>query len=268
MPERYELVEIFKDTLNFLDQNEILREAVKKSTEGTKFYPSDFAKEVNLKKKGNICVIEGRTLQTAIKLSNKFPEQKITVLNFASSTKPGGGVWHGSRAQEESICRSSSLYPAINTEAMKEAYYSPHNENYNFRGWDDCIYTPDVIICRDDSDEIPKRLTPDKFVKIDVVTCAAPHIRDDIIKAEELFNIHVKRAKHILRVSAFNDTDIFIGGAFGCGAFHNDPYIVAWAWREAMKEYGEKFNMTAFAIYSRGDNELNSLRAFRNEFAG
>ena len=92
-----------------------------------------------------------------------------------------------------------------------------------------------------------------------------------IINAEDMLAMHIKRAKNILRVCAYNDVDIFVSGAFGCGAFHNDPCIVAWAWREALKEYREKFDLIDFVIYisdfpaKKPSGEAN-FYAFRNEF--
>ena len=263
-----ELVEIFTDTQKFYATNAILREAVSFSVAGTKYYPSDFSAETESHKAGIIRVAKGRTLQSALALSREFPGRKIAVLNFASPTKPGGGVFSGSKAQEESICRSSTLYPSISTDEMRSAFYDPHREDYTFRGWDDCIYSPGVVICRDDSDEIPARLDPEDFVKVDVITCAAPHLKDNVIRAEDLFRIHVRRARNIMRVCAYNGADILVTGAFGCGAFQNDPYIVAWAWREALKDYRMKFELVQFTVYVGLDRESSNYRAFRNEFAG
>ena len=171
---RYELAEVFSETLRLCRENETLCEAVRISAEGTKYYPADFSIETQTQKAGNIRVVTGRTLETALRISREFPGKRIAVLNFASGTTPGGGVYSGSMAQEESICRSSTLYPSINTDEMMKAFYVPHSDNYTFRGWDDCIYSPDVVIFRDDSDEIPEILRPEDFVSVDVVTCAAP----------------------------------------------------------------------------------------------
>ena len=43
---------------------------------------------------------------------------KVAVLNFANPIEPGGGFLSGSRAQEESLCRSSALYHTIRDNEM------------------------------------------------------------------------------------------------------------------------------------------------------
>ena len=266
LADKEQLVEIFEDTLRFCELNEILSEAVNYTKSATKFYPSDFAEEVETHKAGEIRVVDGRTVQTALALRREFPDKKIAVLNFASSTEPGGSVLIGGKAQEETICRSTTLYPSINTYEMKKAYYVPHRDNYIFTGWDECIYSPDVVICKNDSEELPERLAAENFAKIDVITCAAPHLRDEPVRADELLVIYRKRAENILRVCAFNGADIFLGGAFGCGLFHNSPELTAWAWREALSKYREKFSLIVFAVYMRQGKERDKFRAFRSEF--
>ena len=104
-----------------------------------------------------------------------------------------------------------------------------------------------------------------------MITCAAPHIhysRGESIPDGELFAIHVKRARNILRVAASNHVDIFIGGAFGCGAFHNPAKIVAGAWHEVLRELRRNFYLTVFAVmvYDTSPYELNNYEIFRREF--
>lgn len=267
-----ELVKEFQDTVNYYETESVLIEAVESTTARTKVYPVDFAEEVDEKKAGRVRVETGRTFERVIELHEEFPDKRIAVLNFAASTKPGGGVKSGSYAQEESLCRCSTLYPSLLTDYATKRFYYYHIENCDWRASDTCIYSPDVIIVRDDSDLICPRLRPEEFVKVDVVTCAAPHVfRNVVVSAEDLYSMHVSRAKNILRAAAHNEVDIFVSGAFGCGAFHNPPEIVASAWREAMKEYGGKFDLIDFVIYvsdferirERGEN---SLRVFKNEF--
>jgi uncharacterized protein (TIGR02452 family) len=68
------------------------------------------------------------------------------VLNFASAKNPGGGFLNGARAQEESLARSSALYPCL----RKSGMYDHH------RASGDCLYTdwmivsPEVPVYRDD----------------------------------------------------------------------------------------------------------------------
>lgn len=266
IPTREQLIAVFHDTLSFIEEDFTLSEVVADTNRRTKFYPSNFAEEVDSHKAGEVKVVQGRTLQTALNFHEESPEKKIAVLNFAASQHPGGGVERGSHAQEESLCRSSTLYPSLKTMKAHDGFYSYHRENHGWEASDTCIYSPNVMICRDDSDYIPARLKPEEFVKVDVITCAAPHIfRDVKISDEELYTIHVSRAKNILRVCAYNGADIFIGGAFGCGAFHNPPELVAKAWREALETYREKFELVVFAVYC-SENESGNLEAFRRVF--
>ncbi len=269
-----ELKAEFQDTRNYYETEPVLIEAVKSTNARTKVYPVECSEEVDVKKDGKVRVETGRTFERAIALHKEFPDKRIAVLNFAASGTPGGGVKKGSYAQEESLCRCSTLYPSLLTDEAHKGFYSYHREYCDWRASDTCIYSPDVVIVRDDSDLLCPRLSRDEFVKVDVVTCAAPHLFDSVTpKAEDMLKLHIKRAKNILRVAAYNKADILVSGAFGCGAFHNDPCVVAWAWREAMKEYGRKFDLIDFVIYI-SDYEIKrvtgeiSFYAFRNEFAG
>ena len=87
------------------------------------------------------------------------------MLNFASPVNPGGGVLSGSMAQEESLCRCSTLYPLIAQDGLKDRYYMPNRRASDFMNTDACIYSEEVMICKSD-EELPKRLSPEEFVTI------------------------------------------------------------------------------------------------------
>ena len=93
------------------------------------------------------------------------------------------------------------------------------------------------------------------------MTCAAPDLRDIYVSDRELYELHLKRAAHILHIAAYNETDILVLGAFGCGAFLNDPFIVAKAYKEVLQKYGGFFDLIEFAIYCRA-YETKNYKAF------
>lgn len=192
-------------------------------------------------------------------------------LNFASATRPGGGVKNGSSAQEESLHRCSTLYSTIDRRWLWERYYEVNREARDNRHTDACIYSPGVVICKTD-DSVPKRLEEKDFVTVDVITCAAPNLRSATsnrhnpetgkpvkMDSQELYALHVKRAKHILHVAAANGADILVLGAFGCGAFRNDPDTVAKAYGTALEDYRDRFDSIVFAIYCGGNDKSNFI---------
>ena len=268
---RQQLVEVFQDTQKFYAENKTLAAAVAYGRQNTKLYnPDDYPEfPVSDPKPGRIRVIAAKTFEAAMNLRKASRDKKIAVLNFASATTPGGGVKNGSSAQEESLCRCSTLYPTIDRRWLWEKYYGVNREARDNRHTDACIYSPGVIICKTD-DTIPERLEEKDFVTVDVITCAAPNLRNipsnwhnpetgKPIKmdSQELYALHVKRAKHILQVAAANEADILILGAFGCGAFQNDPDIVAKAYRKALEDYRNSFDSIVFAIYCSGRDKAN-----------
>ena len=210
-----------------------------------------------------------RTLEAAMKLQKEFPDKKIAVLNFASATRPGGGVKTGSSAQEEALCRCSTLFPTLDRKFLWQQYYDVNRAAKNPLYSDACIYSPGVIICKTD-DSHPQRLPQDQFLTIDVISCAAPNLRSKPsnihnpaagnpvkITPQQLYEIQLSRAKHILHIAAYNKVDILVLGAFGCGAFKNDPDVVARAWRMALYSYRARFDVIDFAIPAKPGDSKN-----------
>lgn len=275
---REQLAEVFRDTQAFYKENRLLSKAVEDGIKNTVFYPeNDYPELPEIKdREGAVTVSKSKTFEAAIRHHNAQPDKKIAVLNFASATNPGGGVKTGSSAQEESLCRCSTLFPALDQKRLWDCYYSVNRNLSDPLHTDACIYTPGIVICKTD-ESIPRRLRDDRFVSVDVITCAAPNLRRIIsnihnpetgeavrISNNELFDIHIKRARHILHIAAANSVDIIILGAFGCGAFENDPDVVAKAYCEALREYGKYFDLIDFAIYCR-EWETENYDAFKRQ---
>ena len=271
------LKEIFEDTQRFYTENKMLSEAVSYSKAHTKLYrESEPATVPQNHFDGEICVTQSKTFEAAMRLRKQFPDSRIAVLNFASAVHPGGGVKNGSSAQEESLCRCSTLYPTLDTEYLRENYYDVNREAKNVLHSDDCIYSPDIVICKTDA-LFPERLPEKEWYKVDVISCAAPNLRDRpanihnpenaeaaSISPQELTELHTQRAEKILSVAAANNAEILVLGAFGCGAFANDPTCVAKAYRDVLKTKRQLFRLVEFAVFCR-PSETENFDAFSRE---
>ena len=277
MDRRQRLIEIFEDTQRFYSQNTLLANAVQAAKAATKLYEEDdFSGDPATKEtECRITVTKHKTFEAAMKIHAEHPEWKIAVLNFASATNPGGGVKTGSSAQEESLCRCSTLYPALTQDWLWQKYYQKNRDAHDNLHTDACIYTPGVIICKTDA-SYPERMVEGDWVTVDVISCAAPNLRkrpgnlhnpeygaSRTLNRDELYQLHVKRAKQILRVAAANNVDALVLGAFGCGAFENDPNSVSKAYADVLPEYGQYFRLVEFAVYCRPE-ETENYDAFKH----
>lgn len=161
------------------------------------------------------------------------PETKPPlVLNFANPHVPGGGVRYGARAQEEDLCRRSTLY--LSLESMRaKAYYRENKSSGTDLFTDAAILSEHVEVFRDATGRF--LATP---FEVAVLTMAAPYypdLRDD--EVERLSVTFVQRILGLLYVAACNGYTRIVLGAWGCGAFGNDPYMVAKSFAEALRVF-------------------------------
>ncbi len=279
---RETMARIFEDTKNWYESDQDLKQAAAYAAEHTKLYRAKeypAIPEADSQRKTEIHVSADKSFQAASRLHEQYPEARIAVHNFASATNPGGGVKNGSRAQEESLCRCSLLYPCLKQTWLWESYYLYHRNRADVKYTDACIYSPDVLVIKSDTD-FPERLSKEKWFPVDILTCAAPNLRrkpnnimnpgnDHAISLtdQELFEIHVSRARHMLTIAAANQDDILILGAFGCGAFRNSPDVVARAYQTVLHEsaFKNRFLHVEFAIFHTS-RETANYDAFRKVF--
>ena len=279
---RTKLTEIFRDTLDYINEEEALYDCIEYSKRETEIIKADEYYDLEKPSRaGDIKVTQSKSLEAAMRYAEDEAnsEKLIAVLNFASAVNPGGGVERGSSAQEEDICRCSTLFPVLTQPSLAMNFYEPNRKARNPLHTDDLIYSPDIVIIRSDDDAM-ERLDTDEWCKVDIITCAAPDLRPPrpdrfhpnikpepvTISRDELYEHHLSRAQHILNVAAGQGVDILILGAFGCGAFQNDPNIVARAYADALKEYAQYFDVIEFAVYCTPFDQKN-YKAFSDVFA-
>lgn len=271
-------VAIFEDTMAWLRADPKLKAAAEKAAANTILLDEDAAGHPNvLQGQPRITVTRERTLECAARLHREDPARKIAVLNFASATHPGGGVVRGANAQEECLCRCTTLYPALKGEKAAPFYTLSHGSALHT---DACLYTPGVLAVKTDTD-LPERLPESEFFAFDVVSCSAPNLRPQPANAmnpgdidpahiadNDLLELHVRRWRQILRAAAGRD-DVLVLGAFGCGAFRNPPALVADAFQELLRRdplLAAAFKEIVFAVYCPPQDDTN-YRVFRDAFA-
>ena len=268
--------EIFRDTERRYTSDPALMRAVQQSTNNQVFIaetekvvvPSAYKTE-----NAKVIVSGKRSLEAAEVYARQG--KKVCVLNFASATNPGGGVVNGSSAQEECICRCTTLYPCLNTDAMWNAFYKPHRKAANPLYNNDCIYTPDVCVFKSDTN-FPEILPKDEWWNVNILTCAAPNLRErpsnamnphagdkaTKITPTELEKLLTKRIRRIFEIAVANGNEVLILGAFGCGAFRNPPEIVAKVFDTVMQNYITYFDTIEYAVYHT-EREVANYEAFK-----
>ena len=222
--------------------------------------------ELNIYKKANVVVSKKRTYEAA----KAYKGNHVAVHNFASATNPGGGVVNGAGAQEECLCRCSNLYFCLNTPDMWGMFYTPHRAAHDPIHNDDIIYTPNIVVFKTDTDR-PELMERDDWYIVDVITCEAPNLREKpsnrynsgdgtravTLSDRELQVIHEKRLRRMLDSAVMNHADTVILGAFGCGAFCNEPQVVATAAANVVRDYMYAFKNIEFAVYCRPSDDSN-----------
>lgn len=79
--------------------------------------------------------------------------------------------------------------------------------------------------------------------------------------------IHDKRLRRMLDTALAKGAETVILGAFGCGAFENNPEVVAMAAKNVLKDYLHAFCNLEFAVYCTQRDE-NNYRVFERVLRG
>ena len=278
---REDLIKIFENTVWMCDTNQKLMDKIKNSMAYNKVISEKNADDIlqNLThetgKEAEIIVSKKRSFEAA----SAYRGKHISVLNFASATNPGGGVTKGASAQEECLCRVSTLYKCISASEITEAFHKKHwralktGEMDSFYN-DDCIQTCNVSVFK--SDTAKTVLLPEKdWFDVDVISCAAPNLRrmsqhdkqwKKNVTDQELLDIYKKRINRVLDIARYAKSEVVILGAFGCGAFANPPELVAKAMHASIDEHKYDFETIELAIYCPL-RDTSNYEVFAKEFS-
>lgn len=182
------------------------------------------------------------------------------VMNFANSVTPGGGFLYGARAQEEALCRASTLYASIRSEPAMEMYRynrrnpSPVDSDY-------MLLSPNVCVFRGTDGELLEQP-----YSVSVFTIPAPNKRGlaRMASQEELDQVMTDRLRKFLLATARYGYRDLVLGAWGCGAFGHDTATVAGYFYNLFfeEDLAEYFDTVVFAIL----HDEHKLDAFAKVF--
>ncbi len=261
--------------VNFKGEVVDLSEEIKNAVNNSKLYSPEELEKINNEvnevlinsenKETEIKVTNETTLNAAKRLKQIEDYEKVACLNFASAKNPGGGFLNGSSAQEESLARSSALYPCI--KQKKEMY--DENKKYDSALYlDYMIYSPEVPVFREDSGSLL-----DNPYKVSMIT--APAVNAGVVRSRESKENENKiekkmkyRIEKILSIALINKNRALVLGAFGCGVFRNNPEDVADYFRQFVKEderFNSYFDKIVFAVLDRS-RKTETYNIFKRKF--
>jgi uncharacterized protein (TIGR02452 family) len=197
--------------------------------------------------------VTGESTIEALRRLAARPGGHLACLNFASAKSPGGGFLGGAQAQEESLARSSALYPCLR---RQPSHYERNRAHHSAYYLDLAIYSPHVPGVRDDAGA-----WLDRPVLASVVTCAAPNAgalqQHGVFDAAMVEATFARRAELVLAVAAHHGVERLVLGAWGAGAFRNDPAVVADAFAALLNGgFANAFAEVVFAVVG-GPGQLN-----------
>ncbi|KAI9064780.1 hypothetical protein FKP32DRAFT_1611019 [Trametes sanguinea] len=214
----------------------------------------------------NFSVLEATTLEgTRLLRAALTPDDpneaapRIGVLNFASAKKPGGGFLKGAQAQEESIARSSTLYPTLMTRTSQE-FYTLHNRDPKGGYYSHAmIYSPGVTVFRDDHGEWVEP------IQVDVLTSPAVNagvvretlhgrVAGDSVEGK-IEQVMRERMARILFLYEMKGVRNLVLGSFGTGVFRNDVKTIATIWADLLMgdnaRFKDSFDHIVFSILGK-----------------
>ena len=203
------------------------------------------------------------------------------VLNMASLYHPGGGVLQGSSAQEEELCRRSTLAISLYQFSLPGGRYGDladmvgvkrRAERYPMDNMYGGIYSPGITFFRGTQEEGYALL--DETFQAAVISVASlnynpkhgHNILDNGNIPEADKPVLKEKIRTILRIGALKGHDSLVLGALGCGAFCTPPAQMARLFHQVMDEpeFQGRFRKIVFAIIDGPSS--NNFKPFKKEF--
>lgn len=192
---------------------------------------------------GVVQIIKNNSINVALDIKDSVGKsnEKVCILSMGSYKNPGGAVEQGHNSQEENLYRCSDM-----SFIMTKHYYPllPTHVIYTFNV--DFMYNGNYSMLS-------------KIRTFDVITAAAVKMGNETSLMQpfikECARYMNSLIEGILIVPALYGVKHLVLGAFGCGAYGNDPAMVSGMFCEHLKKYSKLYKTVTFALV----NDLNSV---------
>ena len=275
------LKQVARDTLALLEVGRYeapsgatvsIADAQRAAVAGTRLFTPDQLAALELEAFGEgspaIHVTDETTQRALRRLHAEEGVPDALALNFASARNHGGGFLNGAKAQEEDLCRCSGLFPTLLVEEV-QPYYRANRAQESLLYTDHMIYSPRVpwfrVKGRGELLEAPYVAS--------VLTAPAPNggplLARDPDAGPSILATFRRRWGHVLSLAARHRHRVLVLGAWGCGAFGNDPRDSALTLRGVLAEdrFAGAFDRIVFAIPTRGKRSAANHGVFADVFS-
>lgn len=208
------------------------------------------------------------TTESTFSAAKRFKDnniKEVCCLSFSSAYMPGDGSKQY-RNQEAILSRRSSLiYSLINNKEMYTyniEHMNPYHSNY-------MIYTPNVVVFRDDDDKLiqPFRVSIISSTAVNYAEILKKHPNGE--KFQGVYKCMKDRCRKILQLCIKTNNKVLILGAFGCGSFKNDPETISQIFKELLVDefYGMLLKNVVFAIIAPHGQKNDAYDVFKAKFS-
>jgi uncharacterized protein (TIGR02452 family) len=197
----------------------------------------------------DVRVVDADTIDAAQQLAESTGRRPL-VLNLADDCFPGGCVYTGSGAQEESLFRRTGLCRTLTM------HFYPIRDG-------EAVYSPGVAVLKASEAQGFARQAP-PLPTLDFLACPAlrhPQLdaSGSALREEDVARLEVK-VETVLQAAYKNGHGALVLGAMGCGAWRNPPHHVAQIMRRVLERYPGAFADVHIAVLRDADRGVQLTR--------
>lgn len=208
----------------------------------------------NANKEPKILLFNEDILDVGKYVINKY-HIKPLILVMSSRGHPGGGYKIGAGAQEEDLCRRSTLFCNLEDPYNYRKYKDSIDPNNIFDPYPlpefGGIYSKNVIVFRNGANKNYSFYNrPLKMSFVSVYSYSSPNINQDNKLSKTMEKRTIKKIETIFRIAMKHNHKCVILSAFGSGCYENPPKHIAQLFKLVInkKEYKQFFDLIIFAI--------------------